>query len=280
MNEDTQRICQNCGQQATGAYCASCGEKSFDPSQEFRLTHFLRQVYDEFIAIDSKLLKTIGTLLAKPGKLTQESMHGVRIKYLKPIQLFLLVSVAFYFFLPGSDAYYSNLNEMNKGYVQGNYLENTFHYNVISALESRSGRTGLTVTQLIANFEISAAEKAKGFLFLIIPFLGLQIWLLFSQSVKFYVVHVMLALHALSFFLLLNLGFVLLLRGIGVKDFSGIVFLPVGMIFAGYLYLSFKRIFGSSGVRLMINTVITTCTFVLLLLVYRQLVTITTIVLL
>ena len=54
-------------------------------------------VLDSFLNWDSKFLATLGHLVTRPWKLTNEFLAGHRVRYLNPLRLYLLASVLFFF---------------------------------------------------------------------------------------------------------------------------------------------------------------------------------------
>jgi hypothetical protein len=81
--------CPSCGTALAGAFCHACGEGN--PAVEDRsLRHFFREVADEF-TLDSKVLRTVRLLVARPGELTLEYLRGRRRPYLGPLRLYLVV---------------------------------------------------------------------------------------------------------------------------------------------------------------------------------------------
>jgi hypothetical protein len=87
--------CENCGTLLAGRFCAQCGQPAVDYRRSFR--HVIVDVLDSFLNWDSKFLATIGYLLSRPWKLTNEFLAGHRVRYLNPLRLYLLVSVLFFF---------------------------------------------------------------------------------------------------------------------------------------------------------------------------------------
>jgi hypothetical protein len=87
--------CENCGAEMTGPFCARCGQHAVDYRRSFGRV-FL-DVLDSFLNWDSKFFATIGLLLAKPWRLTNDFLSGKRVRYVHPLRLYLLVSVAFFF---------------------------------------------------------------------------------------------------------------------------------------------------------------------------------------
>jgi hypothetical protein len=87
--------CENCSAQLTGRYCTQCGQAAVDYRRSFR--HVIVDVLDSFLNWDSKFFATIGLLLAKPWRLTNEFLAGKRIRYVHPLRLYLLASILFFF---------------------------------------------------------------------------------------------------------------------------------------------------------------------------------------
>lgn len=87
--------CENCGAPLSGKYCAQCGQPAIDYRRSFR--HVIVDVLDSFLNWDSKFFATIGLLIAKPWRLTNEFLAGKRVRYLHPLRLYLLASILFFF---------------------------------------------------------------------------------------------------------------------------------------------------------------------------------------
>ena len=87
--------CENCGAELSGKYCAQCGQPAIDYRRSFR--HVIVDVLDSFLNWDSKFFATIGLLIVKPWRLTNEFLAGKRVRYLNPLRLYLLASILFFF---------------------------------------------------------------------------------------------------------------------------------------------------------------------------------------
>jgi hypothetical protein len=86
--------CDNCGAAVSGHYCAACGQCLEAPVQS--LWHFTREATEDLTHTDSRLWHTLGALLFRPGYLTREFLAGRRARYLPPVRLYLVISVAFF----------------------------------------------------------------------------------------------------------------------------------------------------------------------------------------
>jgi hypothetical protein len=86
--------CTNCGAAVSGKYCSVCGQRV-----EYHL-HSLRDFLSEAVEVlthaDSRLWRTLGPLLFRPGFLTQQFLAGRRASYLPPLRLYLVLSVLFF----------------------------------------------------------------------------------------------------------------------------------------------------------------------------------------
>src|SRR6266571_5064516 len=87
--------CENCSAQLTGRYCAQCGQAAIDYRRSFR--HVIADVLDSFLNWDSKFFATIGLLITRPWRLTNEFLSGRRVRYLHPGRLYLLAGILFFF---------------------------------------------------------------------------------------------------------------------------------------------------------------------------------------
>lgn len=87
--------CENCGTALQGRFCHACGQPAEPPTTSARA--FVRQAAADITNLDSRILRTLGLLLGRPGRLTREYLEGRRIRYSKPLQLYLGAAAAFFF---------------------------------------------------------------------------------------------------------------------------------------------------------------------------------------
>ncbi len=86
--------CANCGAPAGEAFCARCGQSQHDYHRSMR--SIAGEALDALAGWDAKIPASIGLLLARPGRLTTEFLRGRRARYLRPLRLYLMLSVAFF----------------------------------------------------------------------------------------------------------------------------------------------------------------------------------------
>jgi uncharacterized protein DUF3667 len=86
--------CRNCGAEAPGRYCPNCGQETTLELPSASL--FLREAAGRYIALDSRLWRSLGALLFRPGFLTREYLAGRRRRYVRPARLFVALSIALF----------------------------------------------------------------------------------------------------------------------------------------------------------------------------------------
>ncbi|MEO0572127.1 MAG: DUF3667 domain-containing protein [Bacteroidota bacterium] len=89
-------------------YCPNCGQAN--STKKLVLKDFLDEFLSNAINYDSKLLKTLSTMLIRPGTITKDYIRGKRVTYTNPFRF--LFSLAFLYLLMVS--YDSNLAELNE----------------------------------------------------------------------------------------------------------------------------------------------------------------------
>jgi hypothetical protein len=102
--------CRNCGADFAALeppplYCSQCGQDTtlHPPS----LREFLHEFVGHYVALEGPLWRTLGLLLTRPGRLTQEYLAGRRRRYVLPLRLYLTASFLFFVIakvLPGAPA--------------------------------------------------------------------------------------------------------------------------------------------------------------------------------
>jgi hypothetical protein len=76
-------------------FCPECGQHAIDPDPTLR--EFLKELAEEFLHWDGKLITTFRTLVTKPGELTLEYLAGRRVRFISPLRVYLVCSVLYFF---------------------------------------------------------------------------------------------------------------------------------------------------------------------------------------
>ncbi len=86
--------CQDCGAPISGNYCSNCGQETRIEVPSVR--QFAHELMDQYIAVEGKLGRTLRVLLSQPGQLTLDYVQGRRQRYVRPLKLYVSVSVVFF----------------------------------------------------------------------------------------------------------------------------------------------------------------------------------------
>lgn len=89
--------CLNCGQplDVTDKYCPNCSQ--LNSTKKVVLKDFINEFLSGLINYDSKLIRTLYTMILKPGTITKDYINGKRVRYTNPFRF--LFSLAFLYFL-------------------------------------------------------------------------------------------------------------------------------------------------------------------------------------
>jgi hypothetical protein len=108
MEIEKATTCPNCGARLTGPYCGRCGQRQVDLDRPFR--DLIREGLSAFFAFDTRLLRSLWPLVARPGFLTGEFLAGRRARYVQPFKLYFALSVVFFLALSWSGYQVVRLN--------------------------------------------------------------------------------------------------------------------------------------------------------------------------
>ena len=87
-------VCQDCAAPISGNYCSNCGQETRIETPTVR--QFVHELMDQYVAVEGKLGRTLRVLLTQPGQLTLDYVHGRRQRYVRPLKLYVSVSVVFF----------------------------------------------------------------------------------------------------------------------------------------------------------------------------------------
>ena len=90
----TSASCMNCGATLTGQYCGNCGQRA--RSRLISLWELVRDAFGDVFELDSRIWRTLGPLLFRPGQLTRDYLQGRRARFMPPFRTYLVLSVLFF----------------------------------------------------------------------------------------------------------------------------------------------------------------------------------------
>lgn len=90
-------FCMSCETAIVGLYCASCGQKNDDYRRS--IFQLIIEVITSFTALESRIWRTWGNLIIKPGKVPREFADGRRSHWSTPVRVYLAMSIILFGFL-------------------------------------------------------------------------------------------------------------------------------------------------------------------------------------
>ncbi|MEE8119879.1 MAG: DUF4286 family protein, partial [Gammaproteobacteria bacterium] len=94
-NAHAYPLCANCQTPILGRFCHACGQE--DRTYFLSLWDLVGEFTQEILDHDSKLYRSLFPLLFRPGFLTREYVKGRRAHYVRPVRLYLFISIVFFF---------------------------------------------------------------------------------------------------------------------------------------------------------------------------------------
>jgi hypothetical protein len=89
--------CLNCNLRVESIYnyCPQCGQEN--TNNKVSVVELLKDLYDDYMTLDSRFFKSLKPFILKPGELTNAFNEGHRIKYVHPVRFYLLISLVYFF---------------------------------------------------------------------------------------------------------------------------------------------------------------------------------------
>ena len=263
--------CGNCGAPLTGPFCSQCGEKKVS-AKDYSLGHVVEEALGEFTHFDSRFLRTLKLLFTEPGQLSNAYFHGGRSRYTKPLTLFIIINVIFFFAQPYAGLF---------GYGYPEYMT---HRSYASAVRSHLSQSGESEQSYTARFDANLQNQKKSLLIVSVPVLALIMGILFVGSGRTYAEHLVISVQVYAFLLsylaavalLMFLAVKMALRAFGpvaepIARTLGTEFVMDSILLIGvatYMYASFRRAYHASRTRAAASAVVLTLAVGLLFLLY------------
>ena len=201
-------ICKSCGNQFAGNYCNLCGEKVLRPR-----VHSFKQFLSTFLVAitfaDSSVLKSLWIVVSKPGFLATEFVEGRRVRYLKPLSLFLVLNLV-YFFFPVIQLFNASLNTQ--------LLTPLGHwYGKLIALKILRMNIDLSAFSLLYNVKTTGFAKLMVMVFVF--FASLPLNFLYKKNRRHFTDHIDYTIELACFNILINALFLSLLATLGLGHY-------------------------------------------------------------
>ena len=193
--------CLNCGLAIDRNYCPNCGQQN--ASHNHGLGQFLHEFMDEFLHLDSKIVRTLIPLFRKPGFLTQEWTAGKRMRYITPLKLYVTFSAFCFLAMSFRGTMYKVAKSDFNISIDATKSEKADLPGVESSLDTLfKKKIGKPDKESIAAIKDKFIARLPTTNFLLMPVVAGIFALLYIRQKRFYVEHLVFTLHYYSFIFL------------------------------------------------------------------------------
>ncbi len=196
-NTESLGKCANCGEPLQGKHCHVCGEKKINP-EELTFKHFFNQSFEIITHYDSRVLRSVYHVFRKPGFLVTENLEGRRVRYAKPIQLFFLINIIYFFVLSfieiGFDAVTNRATDHMENFFYGGYAS--------SLVNEKVTEKNIPLEEYDEKFYNEIYVESKLLIIFMIPLYALWLKLIYLKKNILYYEHLIFATYFFCFILL------------------------------------------------------------------------------
>lgn len=150
--------CLNCGNNIppNSIFCPNCGQRNRQAKLPLKV--FLGDFFRDYVALDSKILRSVGRLIFRPGSLTREFNLGRRKKYVPPLRMYIFISFIYFFVLALSQkGNYNADDEWNAYYAPDDSLRIAGVAQIFDSLKTDPNQTAEELA-LLARLEEEIKE--------------------------------------------------------------------------------------------------------------------------
>ncbi len=250
------RPCPNCGAESSEAYCPKCGEM-MEP-RVLRIRHYLQDIAQEILSLDTKFFNSIPALLFHPGFLAKEFVAGRRKRYLSPLRLHIVIG--FLFFIALGYTLRSRLSGELHDTAKREQIDSVFT-KIREQEVARGEKPSVPDVNEFQNVSEKINERVQevgpyALLICSTPVFALFLWLLYRKRKLLYVEHLIFSLYFFSFAYLIAIPAILWLHQ---------YLIPISaVLFCVYLFFALRGYYADRGLKLVMRTLasIFACSFI------------------
>lgn len=243
--------CANCGEPLGGPFCAACGQESRNPAR-LSVGELVRDWAGDVLTFDSRLFRTLGPLVGRPGLLTREYLAGRRRRYVPPLRLFVFISLVMFLVLGFTGVQFS-YRVTSDGEEVVAFGDRFADGGEEPAAEPAAETAEPDLLDDPDEINRRILDRSPQAMFVLAPVFALVVWLVHRRRVRYYAAHLIFSLHVHSFWFL-------------VVTASGLLDVPfpdqrpgkllMALTLLPYLYLAQRRVYGGGRLVNVARTVL------------------------
>ena len=230
--------CLNCGAQVATRFCAECGQENTD--YRVSLARLVGDLFEELFQLESRLWRTLWTLVRRPGLLTVEYNAGRRVRYTTPLRLYLVCSVVYFFVgsVMPRDRISNNVKFELGDEAKLEQAETKVRSPLVKRILERVRVVQQDPAAASRRAQQAIVDYAPKIAAVLVPLLAFMTWIFFRRKKLFFVEHLVFALHAhATAFLLLLPSELVRFSVVGFAAFAAMVVIT---------FIAMRRVFGQS----------------------------------
>jgi hypothetical protein len=232
-------VCAECEGELVGDFCHRCGEKRAE-ARDLSVRHFFGEAAQELTSVEhSKLFHTLRALLFRPGFLTNEWVAGRRRRYLKPLNLCLGILAISLFA-------YSVYKPVSTYDLETLLAQSGQPPEALKPFERLAQKKRTDVPSLFERMSDKWQRYMSLSPLLIVGAFALVLQFVFMFSRRYFVEHLVFAMHFVSFSTLTVVLLWPLYFFIGIRQ-GGVNYAVAAVVWSvdiAYMYLAVRAVYG------------------------------------
>lgn len=202
-----EKICKNCDTEFVGHFCPNCGQSVRELDQPFNV--LIIDLLGNMWAFDTRVVKTIKSLLVQPGQMALDYVAGKRARYMPPFRLYIFISFFFFLLLNISTSRVLKddikISKDSSIVIKGS--SDTYDKQTDKNISDKDVTKG---KEILGNINENKAYYTSRFisflswsLFILMPFYSFLLWILFRKKQKHFLAHFIFSINQHAFLFLL-----------------------------------------------------------------------------
>lgn len=151
--------CPNCGHplELSDRYCPSCSQAN--STKHLTIKDFFDEFFADLVNFDTRLVRTLYTLLWKPGRISKDFIAGKRMSYVNPFRLLLSLAII-YFLMLSFTGDFDRYDRYGRS-LSGNIDLIPDGWNVDLDMDDQEEQELLNLMDSISSQELDSADRVK-----------------------------------------------------------------------------------------------------------------------